>query len=382
MGFDFYAEFAFQSRADVDQLTWGSDRYEEISDVFSRALPLSTVFSLPAGAKFPNDKGEPDKVDPKEYARTGERNFPSGLKSLVYSSKYFDQAIECSLSQMAILGLTRRPDLDVLPPGSWLLEFPLTLARPFISRDDIPLYIIDNPLRKDKVFAVPFVSAAAWKGNLRWAIMKVELEPKMSDPGAFAESRFRHFLLFGTEKGLEEKPESWIEYLDKLCRPGVQAYQNLIRGHFNREDVSSLHVQGMLYFYPTFWNKMDMEVINPHNRRTGAGTLPIHFETVPAGARGTFRLLYLPLHWLTLDNKKQIRHSLQDLGSIVRGLEALMLTYGFSAKKSSGFGIAKGYWNSSESYLKISGFEDKPAQFGSFTELSNLVSQMQKEAEQ
>ncbi|HAG08085.1 MAG TPA: CRISPR-associated protein [Desulfotomaculum sp.] len=373
MGFDFYTEFAVQSRADVDQLTLGSGRYKEILDVSSRALLLSTV-------RFPDQKGKPDKIDPKDYARSGERNIPSRLKLLVHSSKSFNLAINCSLSQMAVLDLMKRPALDGLPTGSWLLEFPVTLSKPFISRDDIPLYIIDNPVRKDKVFTVPFISPAAWKGNLRWVMMKSNIEPKTDDFDAFASSRFHHTLLFGTEKGLEEIPKGWVRYLDELCPEAAQIYKNKLQEHFQLNEGTLPHIRGMLHFYPAFWNRVDMEVINPHNRQTGAGTIPIHFETVPVGATGVFRLVYVPFYWLNFSDRERISHSLQDLGSVVKGLEELMLTYGFSAKKSSGFGVIKDNWNPSASNITIVGLTDKPGQFGNFKELSCLVECMQKEA--
>jgi CRISPR-associated protein Cmr2 len=378
MGFDFYTEFVVQSRADVDQLTRGSGRYKEILDVFSRALLLSTVFSL--STRFPDHQGKPDKINPKDYARSGERNILSGLKLLVHSSKSFNLAINCSLLQMAILDLTKRPALDGLPKGSWLLEFPVTLSKPFISRDDIPFYIIDNPVRKDKVFAVPFISAAAWKGNLRWVMMKIDLEPKTDDCDAFASSRFRHTLLFGTEKGLEEVPKGWVRYLDELCPEATKIYKNKLQKHFQLVEDALPHIRGMLHFYPTFWNYIDMGVINPHNRQTGAGTIPIHFETVPVGATGVFRLVYVPFYWLNFSDTERISHSLQDLSCVVMGLEGLMLTYGFSAKKSSGFGVIEDSWSPSASNITIVGLTDKPGQFGNFKELSCWVECMQKEA--
>lgn len=378
MGFDFYTEFIVQLRADVDQLTRGSERYKEILDVFSRALLLSTVFGV--STRFPDHQGEPDKIDPKDYARSGERNIPSGLKLLVHSSKSFNLAINCSLSQMAVLDLTKRPALDGLPAGSWLLEFPVTLSKPFISRDDIPFYIIDNPIRKDKVFTVPLISSAAWKGNLRWAMMKIDLEPKINECDAFASSRFRHTLLFGTEKGLEEVPKGWVRYLDELCPDAAQIYKNKLQNHFQLNGDMLPHIQGMLHFYPTFWNRVDMEVINPHNRQTGAGTKPIHFETVPVGATGAFRLVYVPFYWLNFSDTERISYSLQDLGCVVKGLRELMLTYGFSAKKSSGFGVVEDSWNPSASNITIVGLTDKPGQFGDFKGLSCLVECMQKEA--
>jgi len=379
MGFDFYAEYAIQSKEDIDQLTRGVGRYNEILNIFSRALVLSSAFDV-SMKYFSDQKGRPEKINPVDYARSGEGNFPSGLKSLVHSYKNFDIAIECSLSQMDNLGFMKMPDMKGLPTGSWLLEFPVTLSKPFISRDDIPFYIIDNPVRKDKIFTVPFISPAAWKGNLRWVMMKSDIEPKTDDFDAFVSSRFHHTLLFGTERGLEEIPKGWVRYLDELCPEAAQIYKNKLQEHFQLNEGTLPHIRGMLHFYPTFWNYIDMGVINPHNRQTGAGTIPIHFETVPVGATGVFRLVYVPFYWLNFSDTERISHSLQDLSCVVMGLEGLMLTYGFSAKKSSGFGVIEDSWSPSASNITIVGLTDKPGQFGNFKELSCWVECMQKEA--
>jgi CRISPR-associated protein Cmr2 len=364
--YDFYAHFQVntaegaKAREDINNLTRGSGRYAEISDVASRVMLLSTAFAVRPG--LPDRKGRTEKIDAEVYAKVGEGDSASGLKALTHSNRNFNGYIACQLSRLHLLGIDTSIDISQLPAGSWLIEFPVTLAKPFISRDDVSLYIIENPVRKDKVFGAPLTSAMAWKGNLRWAMMKVLLEPKASSPEEFAETRFRHTLLFGTEKGMEERHTGWADYLDNLCAGAKEKYQE----KFGKEDVP--HVAGMLHFYPTFWDKIDMEVINPHSRKTKTGKNPIYFEVVPEGANGFFRLVYVPFYHMENQAEGLKKEVIQDLQDVTAGLKAMMLTYGFSAKKSTGYGVVKDSWDKIASRLMIKDFVSEE-KFGNFGEL-------------
>jgi len=190
-----------------------------------------------------------------------------------------------------------RIEIDCLPSYSFFLRFSFILAKPYISRDDEEFYIIDNPVRKDKVFKIPMVASSSWKGNLRF-VMRTIIGGNDNDS--------RIVRLFGNEKGTEE-------------------HENLRMGRLN--------------FYPTFFDSIDLEVINPHDRKTRAGTLPIYIESVPIGAKGIFTLLYVPFDLIRDEEKLKIELT-EDLEILNQGIKEMMLTYGFSAKKSSGFGTA------------------------------------------
>ncbi len=84
-----------------------------------------------------------------------------------------------------------------------------------------------------------------------------------------------------------------------------------------------------------------MEVINPHSRKTRAGTHPIYLECVPIGAQGTFSLLYVPFDLIGKEESYIKQQALADLELIAEGLSAMFLTYGFSAKRTSGYGVAE-----------------------------------------
>ncbi|MDI6698481.1 MAG: CRISPR-associated protein [Candidatus Saccharicenans sp.] len=371
---DFYATFQIKTKEDVDNLARGSGKYIEISNVLSRVMLLNTAFGVEG--RFPDRKGQPNKIDPDIYAKVGEGDYASGLKALIHSNGNFNDYIACKLSELRLLSIDSPIDISALPQGSWLIEFPITLKKPFISNDDAPLYIIENPVRKDKVFGVPFTSAMAWKGNLRWAMMKIHLEPKVNSPYEFAEIRYQHTLLFGTEKGIEDTVKGWTNYLDQLCRNATDIYRKKLKERFNCKEVTSL--TGMLHFYPTFWNRIGMEVINPHDRKTKTGKNPIYFELVPAGAKGFFRLLYVPFYYLSNTESELEKQVLNDLESVILGLEKLMLDYGFSAKRSSGYGVIDDKWDKEASRLIVNGMPDV-VKFINFDNLGSEVKKLRRQ---
>lgn len=195
--------------------------------------------------------------------------------------------------------------LELLPPYSAVIKLSFALAKPYLSRDENLFYIIDNPVRREKVFGKPYVAAGSWKGSLRSALRCSDSE-KYTDEGEIIRR------LFGNERGVEEQEK-------------VQA--------------------GRLYFYPTFFKKTGMEVINPHDRASRAGRQPIYFESVPEGAQGNFTLLYVPFDRTGLKGEKEERETKeqvgQDLQAIALGLQAMFTLYGFGAKTSSGYGLAR-----------------------------------------
>jgi len=355
VSYDFYVDFQIEkdkpnkSKKEINELTIGGGKYSGVEDMLSRIRLLSTAYAIEK--KLPDRNERPGKIDPTVYAKVGEGDSQSGLKALIHSNGNYNDYLGCKLSELNLLYINMPINISELPKGSWVIEFPITLKNPFISKDDVPLYIIENPVCKDKVFGIPFTSAMSWKGNLRWTMMKVHLEPKANNADEFAETRFKHTLLFGTEKGMEGVAKGWTEYLDNLCPGAKEKYRNKLKERFGKEDVPSL--SGMLYFYPTFWDRIDMEVINPHDRKTKTGKNPIYYEVVPAGAKGVFRLLYIPFYYIGKDAKKLKENVIEDLEIVADGVREMMLTYGFSAKKSLGYGIIKNEWDSGASRLEI-----------------------------
>lgn len=181
--------------------------------------------------------------------------------------------------------------LQHCPDFSCLIQIDLELVRPFYSRDDRVFYPIENPVKRDWVFHEPYLAAAGIKGLLRWAWSMCWSED---------ESKKDHSRkLFGPEKG---------DLTEENAR------------------------MGMLYPGPLFWNgRVGLEVINPHDRKSGTGQNPIKYEVVERGSKGRLALLIV--------NREE---SLDSLRSIMAPFwEALMFLLedsGLSAKRSADWG--------------------------------------------
>jgi len=356
--YDFYVELGGESKKDlnallneVEALVNGNHRSCSIPDIATRIRLLAGV-AVNASIALENERDQ-EKV--KNYTVSGDRKAGGGYKSLVHrknnpeESPYAKDLIQTNFEVMQGLGLfSDVRDLYYLPPGSWFLQFTFALAKPWMSKDDDPFYVAEsvNPVRKDKVFKVPMMSAASWKGLLRWTAMHIRLAQKKDSlkPEQFARERFVQTLLFGDEKGEEPgQTKDFAAYLDGLKPEARAEYEHLLRNYYHvKSDEPLPHHSGRLTFYPTFFNLIDVEVINPHSRKTKAGTHPIYLECVPAGATGTFSLLYVPFDLIGQKEEDEIKQqALADLQLVAEGLQAMFLTYGFSAKRSSGYGTAK-----------------------------------------
>jgi len=199
------------------------------------------------------------------------------------------------ISGLALWSLIATPTIDplALPPYAFFLQFPFRLTKSYLSKDERAFYVLDNPVRRDKVFQLPYVAPSSWKGSLRAALWKLRHDE--------TDAAIRR--LFGNEKGAEEDFKA-----------------------------------GRLRFFPTFFNQHSLEIINPHDRKRKVGKNPILFESVSAGAPGVFSLLYVPFDRAGQD-EAQTRHEVaEDLELVADGVQAMLGVYGFGAKTSSGYG--------------------------------------------
>lgn len=182
-------------------------------------------------------------------------------------------------------------DLATLPQHSVLWSFTFAMESEYVSRDDAGLYAIDNPVRKEIVFKLPMVASTSWKGALRSAYRQTHA---VDDDAADV------IRLFGTA-------------LD--------------------DDTGEA---GTLHFFSTFFNRMGVMVINPHDRATGIGEKgPILFEVVPPGSEASFTLLYVPKHGSSTEDV------CTSLTRVSAAIEAMFTLFGFGAKTSSGSGTAR-----------------------------------------
>ena len=268
----------------------------------------------------------------KEEARMGTRRMSGGLRYWIehHAEAFFHRQLE----HMSSFDLTPAlPDLSLFPTGSWAVQITFTLRKPYISKDDVDFYILDNPVKKEWVFKVPYVAPSQWKGALRAAVVRELTEENTAlDNDAWIERRLQLVRLFGNEKGVGIEDERFEAYLDKLRPDVAKTYRERLK-----KLTPTGFLAGRLHFYPTFFDKIGLEVINPHDRETGAGKHPIYFECVPAGTRGVFTLLYVPLNVGPADENI----CQDDVRAVARGIRAMLTEYGFGAKTSSGYGVAE-----------------------------------------
>jgi CRISPR-associated protein Cmr2 len=224
----------------------------------------------------------------KEYAR-------KNLQQL-YQSQPFNAHLRQAQSYLTSLNLMPTlPDITSLPAGSFALHFTFTLAKPYLSRDDANLHLLDNPVKKEWIFKLPYISASQWKGTLRYTLWQL----------------------------------------------GKKEDNQQIQRLFGQARENESGQAGRLYSYPTFFERIDLELINPHDRKTGTGTIPILLESVPIDTTGSFTLLYFPFDRIGKEEKETRQEVMTDLKLLIEGIQAMLTIYGFGAKTSSGFGLAR-----------------------------------------
>lgn len=285
MSYDWHAKFRIYEEQEADDLASGRGDFAQVRDLYARLRLLSQV-----------------QVLNSRWAREREQ-----YKNIVHQAQgaapYTRDLISSELRRLRRLGILW-PLLDIgvlelLPLGSFSLQFQFTLEEPFVSKDDAPFYPHDNPLRKEWAFKVPMLGGSGWKGNLR-AAMRWKNNGQEDDDLR---------LLFGPPR-----PESAVP-----------------EGYFRA---------GRLRFYPTYFDALELEILNPHDRKSGGGLDPFNLECVPTGGQGGFSLFYVPFDragWPWEEYQEEVRRHLKQVS---RGLQAMFRTLGFSAKRTSGFGLA------------------------------------------
>jgi len=192
-------------------------------------------------------------------------------------------------------------DLQNLPENSTLIKISFTLKKPYTSKNEGEFRIIDgrifeNPIVRDKFTGLPMVRPSTWKGHLRFAAGKVECKK-------------------------EEKKKKIIKRL------------------FGPKPEEDEPLKGRLYFFPTFFEEnAKKDVITPLKRNTRTPTKrgPIPLEVMKPDTSGEFYLLYIPYPKGKDFKEEQIKNDLEFLAETLR---LMFYTYGFSAKKTSGFGV-------------------------------------------
>jgi CRISPR-associated protein Cmr2 len=243
----------------------------------------------------------------KEFAKNGHPKYGGGYKGLLFDAEkeniYTKEVITPALRQLEQIGVYP-PSVDVqtLPLYSFFLQVSFILATPSLIRGDDTFYIHDNPVLKEQAFKLPYFPGSTWKGHFRTQAQRLMVEEKRGSAASF-------FRLFGVQRGEDAEEDG----------------------------------RGRLRFYPTFFDSIGLSVINPHSRKTKAGTIPILEEIIPENAHGVFSLLYVPYDLIDEADSNTIKMEVaEDLQFILQTFGEVFHTYGFSAKSTRGFGLAKG----------------------------------------
>jgi CRISPR-associated protein Cmr2 len=268
-------------------------------------------------------------------------------KEFNHLKSIYDKVKECYENSGILLNdESLKEFVETLIPYSFAICGLLELQTPYYSADDEKYYIIDNPVLKDKTFKVPMMRGSSWKGIIASAAKKV-MESK---PDYFINYFLSFSRLFGS--GSVEFREL-IEIIDKYSKKTKDETDNVIQEKFSKhlklyavfnlgkevkvpstpEDLETiwnkikekaLQVQrGRLIFYPTFFNKLGLEMINPHDNKRKAGTNPVHYEVVPAGANGRLQLVYIPAEGISKQIEKLKKEVEDDIDLLTQALKLI-----------------------------------------------------------
>jgi len=336
MSFDLYTVYPCETMDDIRRIVGNHrDAYRELKCIYTKISLLTTALTGRS----------------KEYAKSGHYRYGGGYQELVHKkgkgdNPYTSELIQPALKQLLGLELYRpEPDMGILPIYSFFIQFPFVLSKGYISKDDDIVYIHENPLVKDYVFKTPIVRPSSWKGNLRNAA------ERLADSTEKSQEMISR--LFGAAKGESEE--------------------------FLSEEEGR---RGRLLFYPTFFDKIDLDVINPHSRKTKAGTVPIVMEVVPPGATGYFSLLYVPFDLIGDQDEDKIKAEVKsDLLCVYNAVSGMMRNFGFSAKRSKGYGLIRDELiikdesgkKVAEGTFKVALVDSQSQNFDSFNSLKRVV---------
>jgi CRISPR/Cas system CMR subunit Cmr6 (Cas7 group RAMP superfamily) len=305
------------------------DWHSKVS-ILSQTIGCESKLQDWSGKVKTNRDRSPKKISTKGLALSGSRN---GKLDLVrfYTLESTKEYLKKQKQQLQSL----QPDSDQVditqyPEGSFCIRFELALEKPYISKDDMEFYVVDNPIRKEWVFKIPYIAGSQWKGVLHHSMVR-SLAEKFDEfsKDEFVKQRLAITRIFGNEV------ESVKRYFrgndtDEQRKEYAEEYERKLQCILKTEKDQEPLVSSRVFFYPTYFSNMTLEVINPHTEYV-KGINPIYFETIPKGSSGTFCLLYVPLTQRWGTDFKDIK---TDVMLIERFIHDMMIVDEFGAKTS------------------------------------------------
>lgn len=263
--------------------------------------------------------------------------------------------------------------IDDLLPGTFAIRGVFTLTSPYFSRDDDDFYFTANPILKEKITKFPMIRGSAWKGILSATACRL-IQEKLKDESISISAVIKDYRsclrIFGTGsddfrkleqaiwQGMESKDKQKMERellvycvselgIDvRLKRNGERLLDQLCRLIFDQkpEELALIKPRkGRGIFYPTYFNQIGYEVINPHSRKKRAGVNPIFFETTPKGSKGIFQFIYIPYDGILLGRKRLASEVKEDEDFLCNALKRCLESSGIGAKSKLGWGL--GTWD-------------------------------------
>ena len=260
--------------------------------------------------------------------------------------------------------------IQKLPKYSFAIWFKFELKAPYFSKDDDEFYIVQNPILKETNFKVPMVRGSGWKGALSHAFREL-INEEEDDKRRKIESFLRVFgagsesikaiesYILDKSKDLNKAKEKLLEFI--LLELGLEVDRDLINKVKEINDKNKLldviknklsnklennqkdlplefqtH-KGRAIFYPTYFDKLSLEIINSHDRRKRAGTNLIHYEVVPSETEGIFQLIYIPFDSVLKSDEEIREEAKEDLANIIKAL-SILSNKGIGAKTKLGWG--------------------------------------------
>ena len=266
--------------------------------------------------------------------------------------------------------------IEKLPKYSFTVWVKFKLLEPYFSRDDDEFYIIQNPILKETAFKIPMVRGSSWKGALAVAFKKLlnekdnntknennntkiiesylrifgagsenikviesYLKEKSKDLKNFKENVLE-FILFELGMSVDSETTKKITYAEDE-NDLLELLKNKISDKF-RKSQSNLPIEfqthkGRAIFYPTYFDKISLEIINPHDRRKRTGTVPIHYEVVPKNTEGILQVVYIPFDGVLKRDDELGKEVEKDLELLCKAIEILS-DEGIGAKTKLGWG--------------------------------------------
>jgi len=269
----------------------------------------------------------------------GLKNKTKELEKFMWINKKVKQEHNRSYQIEEIHNLLKKDTINLIKnhiPNTFAIKTKFKLTAPYYSSEDDDFYIISNPCIKEHVFKVPMIRGSSWKG----ALLNGAREIIKEDNSNQIENLKSYFRIFGVGDDsfrniVDKVKDNDFKLFFMISGLAIDVNSN-VKNIFEQYKKSKAQ-KGRAIFYPTYFDKLSLELINPHNRKTKAGTNPIHYEVVPKGSEGDLQIVYIPFDGVTKSNNEIEEEAKQDLEFLQKCIKRVAKN-GIGAKTKLGWG--------------------------------------------